>query len=175
MDTFIRQKQNLRKPSSAVELVFNCEENWIEPPCGHLLSSVQSLSHVWLVATSWTAAHQASLSITISQSLLKLKSMGWYFHLNTCVIPVSSCLQSFSASRSFPVSQFFPSGGQSIGISASASILPINIQDWFPLGLTDLIFLLFKGLSRVFSNTIVQKHQFFGAQLVNNLPVMQEI
>ena len=77
------------------------------------------------------------------------------------VIPFSSCLQSFPASRSFPMRQFFTSGGQSIG--ASALVLPMNIQGWFPLGLTDLI-LLFKGLSRVFSNITVQKHQFFGAQ-----------
>ena len=71
--------------------------------------------------------------------------------------------QSFPASGSFPMSQLFTSGGQSIGVSASASVLPI--QDWFPLGLTGLISLLSKGLSRVFSNTIVQKHQFFGTQL----------
>ena len=71
-----------------------------------------------------------------------------------------SCLQSFSASGSFPMSQFFASGGQSIG--ASASVLPMNIQDWFPLGLTGWISLQSKGLSRVFSNTTVHKHQFFG-------------
>ena len=75
-----------------------------------------------------------------------------------------SCLQSFPASRSFPMSQFFPLAGQSIWVSASASVLPMNIQDWFPLGWTGLISLRFKGLSRVFSNTTVQKHQFFGAQ-----------
>ena len=79
------------------------------------------------------------------------------------VISFSLCLQSFPASGSFPMSQFFASGGQSIGASASA--LPMNIQAWFPLGLTGLISLLSKGLSRVFSNTTVQKHQFFGAQL----------
>ena len=81
------------------------------------------------------------------------------------VVPFSSILQSSPASGSFPVSQFFASGGQSIGASASASVLPINIQDCFPLGLTGLISLQSKGLSRVFSNTTVQKHQFFGAQL----------
>ena len=73
--------------------------------------------------------------------------------------------QSFPASGSFPMSQFFVTGGQSIGASASASVLPMNIQDWLPLGLTDVISLLSKGLSRVFSNTTVQKHPFFGAQL----------
>ena len=76
-----------------------------------------------------------------------------------------SCLQSFPASGSFPMSQFFASGGHSIGISASTSVLTMNIQDWFPLGWTGWISLLSKKLSRVFSNTTVQKHQFFGAQL----------
>ena len=80
------------------------------------------------------------------------------------LISFFSCLQSFPASGSFPMSQFFASGGQSIEASASASIFPMNIQDWFPKGLTGLISLLSKGLSRVFYNTIVQKHQFFGAQ-----------
>ena len=74
------------------------------------------------------------------------------------------CIQSFPASGSFPMNQFFASGGQSIGASASASVLPMNIHDWFPLGWTGWISLLSKGLSRVFSNTRVQKHQFFGAQ-----------
>ena len=81
------------------------------------------------------------------------------------VIPFSSHLQSFPASGSFPVSQFFTSSGQSIGVSASASVLPMNIQDWFPLRQSGWISLQSKGLSRVFSNTTVQKHQFFSAQL----------
>ena len=76
-----------------------------------------------------------------------------------------SCLQSFPASGSFQMSQLFTSGGQSIGVSASASVFPMNIQGWFPLGWTCLISLQSKGLSRVFSNTTVQKHQFFSAQL----------
>ena len=80
------------------------------------------------------------------------------------VVPFSSCLQSSPESGSFLMTQFFASGGQSIGVLASASVLPMNIQDWFPLGLTSLVFLLSKGLSRVFSSTTVQKHQFFGAQ-----------
>ena len=80
------------------------------------------------------------------------------------VIPFSSCLQSFPASGSFQMSQFFASGGQSIGVSASTSVLPMNIQDWSPSGWTGWISLQSKGLSRVFSNTTVQKHQFFGAQ-----------
>ena len=81
------------------------------------------------------------------------------------VIPFSSCPQSLPASGSFPMSQLFAWGGQIIGDSASASVLPMKAQDWFPLGWTDWISLQSKGLSRVFSNTTVQKHQFFGAQL----------
>ena len=81
------------------------------------------------------------------------------------VVSFSSCLQSFPASGSFPMSQYFVSGGQSIGVSASASVLPMIIQDWFYLGLTGSISLLSKGLSRVFSNTTFQKHRFFGTQL----------
>ena len=84
--------------------------------------------------------------------------------ISSSVIPFSSHLQSFSSSGSFPRSQFFTSGSQSIGVSASASVLPMNIQDWFPLILTGLMLLQSKGFSRVFSNTTVQKHQFFGAQ-----------
>ena len=84
---------------------------------------------------------------------------------SSSVVPFSSCPQSFPASGSFQMSQFFPSGGQSTGVSASASVLPMNIQDWFPLGWTGWISLQSKGLSRVFSKTTVQKHQFFGTQL----------
>ena len=119
------------------------------------------------------AAHQASLTFTISWSLLKLMSIESVmpFSLSSSAIPFSSCLQSFPASGSFPISwkdglfhQFFTSGGQSTGASASASVLPMSIQGWFPIGLTGLVSLLSKGLSRVFSKTTVQKHQFFGAQ-----------
>ena len=85
--------------------------------------------------------------------------------ISSSVVPFSSRLQSFPASGSYPVNQFFASGGQSIGVSASASVLPMNIQDWFPLVWTGWISLQYKGCSRVFSNTTVQKHQFFSAQL----------
>ena len=85
--------------------------------------------------------------------------------ISSSVIPFFSCPQSFPASGPFQMSQLFASGGQNIGVSASASVLPMNIQDWFPLGWTGWISLLSKGLSRVFSNTTVQKHQFFSAQL----------
>ena len=91
---------------------------------------------------------------------------SWWCHptISSSVIPFSSCLQSFPASGSFPMSQFFTSGGRSTGILASASVLPKNIQDWFPLGWTDWISLQSKALSRVFTYTTVQKHQFFSAQ-----------
>ena len=85
-------------------------------------------------------------------------------NISSSVTSFSSCLQPFPASGSFQMSQFFASGGESIGVSASASILPMNIQDWFPLGWTGCISLQSKGLSRVFSNTTVQKHQNFSAQ-----------
>ena len=92
---------------------------------------------------------------------------SWWCHqtISSSVIPFSSCLQYFPASGLFPMSQFFTSGGQSIGASPSASVFPMNIQDWFPLGLTGWISLQSKGLSKVFSNTTVQKHQFFSTQL----------
>ena len=85
--------------------------------------------------------------------------------ISSSVVPFSSRLQSFPASGSFQMSQFFTSGGQCIGVSASTSFLPMNIRDWFPLGWTGWISLQSKGLSRVFSNTTVQKHQFFSTQL----------
>ena len=110
-------------------------------------ASVQLLSRVWLFATPWTAACQASLSLTISQSLLKLMSIECQWchpTISSFVVPFSSCLQSFPASDVFPMSWLLTSGGQSIG--ASASVLPMNIQDWFPLGLPGLISLQSKGL-----------------------------
>ena len=91
--------------------------------------------------------------------------LSWWYHATiSSSVSLFSCPQSFPASGSFPVSQFLGSGGQSIGVSAPASVLPMNIQGWFPLGLTGLMSLLSKGLSRVFSNTTVGKHHFFGTQ-----------
>ena len=119
--------------------------------------SVQSLSRVWLFVTLYIAAQQASGSITNSQSLLKLMSIELVMPSNY-LIPC--CPLLFPASGSFQMNQFFPSDGQSIGVSASASVLPMNIQGWFSLGLTDLISLHSKGLSRVFSNTTIQNQQF---------------
>ena len=93
--------------------------------------------------------------------------LSWWGHptISSSVVPKSSCLRSFPASGPFQMSQFFISSGQSIWVSASASVLPMNIQDWFPLGWTGWISLQSKGLSRVFSNTTVQTHHFFGPQL----------
>ena len=129
--------------------------------------SVQLLSHVRLFATPWTAACQASLPITSYQSLLKLTSIESVMPSNHLVLcrPLFPHVQFFAASRSLPVSQFFASGGQSIGVSASSSVLLMNIQDWFPPGWTGWISLQSKGLSRVSSNTTVQKHRFVCTQL----------
>ena len=114
----------------------------------------------------WTATCQASMSFTVSWSLLKLMSFesGCHPTFSTSVVLLSSCLQSFPASGSFPKSQLFAAGGQSIRASALALILSMNIQDWFPLGLTELNSLKSKGLSKVFCNTTVWKHQFFCVQ-----------
>ena len=130
-------------------------------------SSVQSLSHVRLFVTQWTAPHQASLSIISSCRLPNPCPLRRWCHptISSSVVPFSSCLQSWPASGSFPMSQRFAWGDQSIGVSASASVLPMNIQDWSPLGWSGWISLQTKGLSSVFSNTTVQKHQFFSPQL----------
>ena len=129
-------------------------------------SSVQSLSRVWLLATPWTAARQASLSITMCWNLLKLMSIESVMPSNHLIFCHPLLLLAFNPfPGSFPMSQLFPSGDQSIEASTSTSVLPMNTQDWFPLGWTGWISLLSKGLSRVFSKTTVQKHPFFGAQL----------
>ena len=93
--------------------------------------------------------------------------LSWWYHptISSSVIPFSSCPQSFLASGSFQMSQLFASAGQRIGVSASASVLPMNTEDWSPLGWTGWISLQSKGLSSVFPNTTVQEHQFFGTQL----------
>ena len=129
--------------------------------------SVQSLSRVRLFATPWIAARQASLSITNSQSSFRLRPSSQWCHpaISSSVVPFSSCPQSLPASESFPVSQLFARGGQSPGVSALASFLPKKSQGWSPSEWTDWISLHSTGLSRIFSNTTVQKHQFFSAQL----------
>ena len=134
-------------------------------PCW--FSSVQSHSRVQLFVASWITAHQASLSITNSWSSLKLMSIEWVMpssHLILChplllLPPIPPSIRVFS------MSQLFTQSGQSIGVSASASVLPMNTQDRSPLEWTGWISLESKGLSRVFSNTTVQKYQFFGTQL----------
>ena len=127
--------------------------------------SVQSRSCVRLFATPLTVARQASL-FTISRSFLKLMFIYSVMPSNDLILCHLLFPPAFNlpASGSFPLSQFFTSGGQSIGASASTSVLPVNIQDWFPLGLSGLISLQSKGLSRVFSDTTVPKHQFFSTQ-----------
>ena len=114
---------------------------------------VQSLSHVWLFVTPWTIVCQASLSVTVSQSLLKFMSIESVMLSNHIILchPLLFCLWSFPVSGSLPMSWLFTSGGQSIEASALASVLPMNIQGWFPLGLTGLISLQSNGISRVFS------------------------
>ena len=130
------------------------------------IGSVQTFSHVWPFVTPWTAACQASLSITNSRSLLKLMSIDLVMPSNHLICWTHLFLPSiFPSIRVFQMSQLFTSDGQSIGVSVSTSVLPMNTQDWSPLGWTGWIYLLSKGFSRVFSNTTAQKHEFFSAQL----------
>ena len=125
--------------------------------CLYLVVVVQSLGPVWLFATPWTAAFQASLSFTISLSLFKLMSIESVIPSNQFILCHSLLFlpSIFPSIRVSLMSQLFASGGQSTGVSASASVLLMNIQDWFPLRLTSLISLQSKGLSKVFSNTTV--------------------
>ena len=124
---------------------------------------VQLLNLVQLFVTPWTVAHQTPLSSTMSQCLLKFMHLA----ISSSIAPFSFCLQSFSASGSFPMSQLFASGRQSIGDSASASVLHLNILGWFFLGLTGLISLQSKGLSRVFSSTTLVPSLLYGPALTS--------
>ena len=129
-------------------------------------SSVQSLSHVRLC----DPMHRSTQGFPVHHKLPEFTQTHAHrvsdaIPISSSVIPFASCPQSLPASGSFPKNQIFAWGGQSIAVSASASVLQMNIQDWSPLGWTGWISLQFKGLSRVFYNTTVQKHQFFGAQL----------
>ena len=129
-----------------------------------LISSVQPLSHVGFCVTPSTAARQGFMSITNSWSLFKFIPLSKVYHatISSSLIPFSFCLQSFPESGSFPMSQLIASVGQRIG--ASASVLPVTIQGWFPLELAGLISLQSKGLPRVFSSTTIQKYKFFSSQ-----------
>ena len=130
------------------------------------IRSDQSLSRVRLFGTPWITARQASLSITNSQSSRASCSSSKPCHpaISSSVVPFSSCPQSLPGSESFPMNQLFAWGGQSTGVSASASFIPKKSQGWSPLEWTGWISLQSKGLTRVFSNNTVQKHQLFGTQ-----------
>ena len=130
--------------------------------------SVQLLSRVLLFVTTYRLPHTTlPCPSPTPRACSNSCPLSRWCHptISSSIIPFSSCLQSFPASGSFQMSQFFASGGQSIGVSASMSVLPINTQDWSPLGWTVWISLQSKGLTRFFSSTIVQRHQFFGTQL----------
>ena len=134
------------------------------------VAALQLLSHGHLCANPWTAACQASLSFTISTAYSKSCPLSCWCHptISFSVVPFSSCLQSFQASGSFLMEWLLASGDQSSGASASASVIPMNIQGWFPLGLTGLISLMSKGLSRVFSNTTVQSINSLALSLLHS-------
>ena len=134
---------------------------------GWPISSVQLPSHVYSLRPHGLQLARPPCPSPTPRGYLNSCPLTWWCHptILSSVIPFSSCLQSFPASGSFPMSQFFTSGDHSIGVSALASVLPMTIQDWCPLGLTGWISLQSKGFSRVFSNTTVQKHQFLGAHL----------
>ena len=143
------------------------KKSQLSQPIDKIFSLVQSLSRVQLFATPWIAARQPpcpSPSPGVHSDSCPL-SQWCHPAISSSVSPFSSCPQSLPASESFPMSQLFTWGGWSIGVSALASFLPKNTQDWSPLEWTGWISLKFMGLSRVFSNTTLQKHQFFGAQL----------
>ena len=129
-----------------------------------IFSLFQSLNRVWLFATHGLQHARLPCPTLTPRAYSNSCPLSRWYHptISSSVVPFSSCLQSFPASGSFPMSQFFASGGQSIG--ASASIIPMNIQDWSPLGWTGWISLQSKGLSRVFSSITIQKHQFFCVQ-----------
>ena len=131
------------------------------------VAGIQPLSPVRLFASPWTAAPQASLSLTTSWNLLKLMSIESVMPSNHLILcrPLLLLPSIFPSIRGFFKELVLRIGGQRIGVSASSSVLPMNIQDWFPLGWTGWISLQSKGLWRVFSNTTVQKHQFFSSQL----------
>ena len=139
---------------------------WSSPPgTWSPLIKFSSVSHVWLLWPHGLQHARLPCPSLSSRACASSCPSSWWCHptISSSIVPFSSCLQSFPASRSFPKCQFFTSGSQRIGASASASVLPMNIHGWFPSGWTGWITLQSKGLSRVISSTTVQKHQFFGA------------
>ena len=135
---------------------------------GQVKVKSKSLSRVWLFVTHRLQHTRPPCPSPTPGACSNSCPLSWWCHptILSSVVPFSSCLQPFPASGSFPMSQFFTSGSQSIGVSASTSVLPMNIQDWSPLGLTGLISLQSKGLLRVFSNTTVQKHQYLAVSFL---------
>ena len=159
---FIRNCQTLLKGGCAI-LHYHQQYRRVSYPWQHF-SSVHSLNHVQLFATPWTIYTRVPSPSPNPGACSNSSPASWWCHptISSSFIPFSSCLQYFPASGSFLGSWIFASGDQSIGASASASVLPMNIQDSFPLGWTGWISLQSKGLSKVFSNTTIQKHQLFG-------------
>ena len=144
------------------------ESEWQNPTVCGIISSVAQLCPTLCDPTDCSTTGFLSCPSPTPRASTNPCPLSQWCHptISSSVVPFSSCPQSFPTSGSFPVSQLFASGGQSTGVSASISVFPMNTQDWSPLGWTGWISLqLEKGLSRVFSNTTVQKHQFFGAQL----------
>ena len=147
----------LLKFAEACHWIINALPTWV-----YIISSVSSVTQLCPTQHARPPCPSPSPGVYSNSSPL---SQQCHPTISSSIIPFSSCLQSFPTSASFQMSQFFPSGDQSIGVSASTSVLPMNTQDWSPLGWIGWISLQSKGLSRVFSNSTVQKHQFFGAQL----------
>ena len=145
-------------------------DSWPSEPSMKLLTLVRQFSHSIMSDSLWPHGLQHTRLLYPSSTpgaCSNLCPLSQWCHptISSSAAPFSFCPQSLPASEPFPMSQFFTSCGQSIGLSSSASVLPMSIQDWFPLGWTGWISLQSKGLSRVFSNTTVQKHQFFSTQL----------
>ena len=170
----LNQEDLLEEDMATHSSVLACKSPWTEEL---QISSVQLLTRIWFFATPWIAARQASLSITNSWSLPKLTSIEFVMPSNHLILcrPLFLPPSIFPRIKVFSKSQFFTLGGQSIAISASTSVLPMNIQDWFPLGLTGLISLQSKGLSRAFSNSTVWKHNSSGPTLTSILDYWKTI
>ena len=164
-DIILPTKVCLVKPMVFLVVMYGCESWTIKKAVQ--FSSVQQFSHVQLFVTPWTTACQASLSITNSHSLPKVMSIELVMPSNHLILcyPLLLLSSIFPSIRVFKMSQLSASGGQSIGVSASTSVLTLNSQHRSPLGWAGWISLQLKGLSRVFYNTTVPKHQFFGTQL----------